>query len=565
LMPLNAQEVLSPQFTVPKKNTDKRRPIIDLRALNNSIPYPSFKMERVKDLPSIVRQNSWFVKMDLQDAYSMVPMSPTSMRKLGVRGLGQHKGRKLYYRGMPFGLNVAPRAFTRIMKPVVAHFRRMGISLLIYLDDILICAQTQEETLKHAEVVATTIQRLGLLINWEKSVLNPARRMEFLGFIVDSTTMSLEIPEEKIHAIQLTTSQMIASKRTTVRRLASILGTINAVGPACLPAFLKTRRLLDLKNAARRKHQKWGAHIHLSPEAIQELKWWRSNIHNHKSRALPAPPTLKIVADASNSGWGAALIDLESQKELLHAHGHWSSKEQALHINTKEVLAQELALHSFKSEVQGRSLLLESDNTTAVAYIRKQGGCRSREATIAAERMWTFLLANEVAITIRHIPGVTNDTADALSRQATDRNDWKLHPEVFQDLEKRWGRHTIDLFATRLNAQLPKFYSWGPDPLSAGRDALQQNWTGENAYANPPWPLIQAVLEKFENTDHMQLTLITPLWESAVWFPRLKRLAKHCQPLPQQSDLFSPASQANKRGIGPAKWRAAAWRLFKTS
>nr|CAH7754450.1 unnamed protein product [Callosobruchus chinensis] len=39
---------------------------------------------------------------------------------------------------LPFGLTSAPHCFTKIMKPVVAHFRREGIFCVIYFDDLMI-------------------------------------------------------------------------------------------------------------------------------------------------------------------------------------------------------------------------------------------------------------------------------------------------------------------------------------------------------------------------------------------------------------------------------------------
>ena len=45
---------------------------------------------------------------------------------------------------LPFGLASAPRVFTKIMKPVVGLLRQLGIRIVIYLDDMLIMAQTRE-------------------------------------------------------------------------------------------------------------------------------------------------------------------------------------------------------------------------------------------------------------------------------------------------------------------------------------------------------------------------------------------------------------------------------------
>lgn len=37
-----------------------------------------------------------------------------------------------------FGLKTAPRVLTKLLKPVVAYFRKWGVRVMLYLDDFLI-------------------------------------------------------------------------------------------------------------------------------------------------------------------------------------------------------------------------------------------------------------------------------------------------------------------------------------------------------------------------------------------------------------------------------------------
>lgn len=45
---------------------------------------------------------------------------------------------------LPFGINIGPYSFTKIMKPVVFYLRLLKIVLVIYLDDILIISLSFE-------------------------------------------------------------------------------------------------------------------------------------------------------------------------------------------------------------------------------------------------------------------------------------------------------------------------------------------------------------------------------------------------------------------------------------
>ena len=136
------------------------------------------------------------------------------------------------------------------------------------------------------------------------------------------------------------------------------------------------------------------------------------------------------------------------------------------------------------------SVLLLIDNTTAVAYINHQGGTVSPMATEIAMDLWMWCLERDITIKAQYLPGVENVRADSESRVIQDRSDWMLNRQIFQAIQAQLGPVDLDLFASRLTAQLPQYLSWRPDPLALATDALLQDWEGLRAYANPPWNLL---------------------------------------------------------------------------
>ena len=78
----------------------------------------------------------------------------------------------------------------------------------------------------------------------------------------------------------------------------------------------------------------------------------------------------------------------------------------------------------------------------------------------------------------------------------------------------------VDLFASRLNHQLPRFISWRPNPYAIGTDALQVPWTRWRGYVFPPFALICKVLRKVQEEGSTFL-LITLVWELQPWYPAL--------------------------------------------
>ena len=150
-------------------------------------------------------------------------------------------------------------------------------------------------------------------------------------------------------------------------------------------------------------------------------------------------------------------------------------------------------------------------------------GGRSRFLSEVAHRLWR--VTNQFGITLRavHRPGVENRRADLLSCWKQGSTDLKLDPKFFRLAEKRWGPHTVDLFATRLNHQLDRFVSWRPDPLAAAVDAFQFPLSGENPWCFPPEALIPRLLGQLTR-QRATVTLVAPQWPGKPWWPDLIRV-----------------------------------------
>ena len=134
------------------------------------------------------------------------------------------------------------------------------------------------------------------------------------------------------------------------------------------------------------------------------------------------------------------------------------------------------------------------DNTSAIAYINHMGGTRSSNLAKRSIEFWEWALERGIILRACHIAGVENTVADQMSTY--DRTDWQLNPKIFSKINDLWGPIQVDMFAMRLSALLPRFYSWRPEPLVEATDAFSQNWNPIKGYANPPWSLIQCCLKK---------------------------------------------------------------------
>lgn len=135
---------------------------------------------------------------------------------------------------------------------MVAILRRVGVRLVIYLDDLLILNQTREGLIKDRDSTLHILLNLGWVINWKNSVLDPTQIIEFLGFKQDSSNMVGSVPQEKINNILLKCQALLQTSQTTIHELASLIrtlqSTVEAVVPAAFYANAPNKILLSSQN-----------------------------------------------------------------------------------------------------------------------------------------------------------------------------------------------------------------------------------------------------------------------------------------------------------------------------
>ena len=225
-------------FFVPKK-TGGFRPIINLKRLNSFVRYEHFKLESMESVRHLIRQGDWMVKLDLKDAYLSVPIHVDHQHYLRF----SWRGFRYQFSCLPFGLSPAPRLFTKLLKPVVVALRRLGIRLVIYLDDLIILSDSKEGALRDLDITVGLLTSLGFLVNWDKSVLDPSRSIEFLGLLLDSVSLSLALPPEKVSSLLSLCRRALDKGFVSLHDLSSLLGSFSWAIPTVPFAHAHYRNL----------------------------------------------------------------------------------------------------------------------------------------------------------------------------------------------------------------------------------------------------------------------------------------------------------------------------------
>lgn len=93
---------------------------------------------------------------------------------------------------------------------------------------------------------------------------------------------------------------------------------------------------------------------------------------------------------------------------------------------------------------------------------------------------------NLLSLWAERISGKANTMADWLSRTNLNQSEWVLHLHLFWSLVRCFSQPTVDLFASRDNRKVPRFFTNYKTPGVEGVDALRFRWPKGLLYAFPP-------------------------------------------------------------------------------
>ena len=511
-IPPSKDQFVSPIFTVAKKDSEKRRVILNLKFLNNYIIKTSFKLEGYDVISNMIQPGDYCVSIDLCDAYLMFLMHSDFWKYLCF----DWENQRYFFRCMPFGLTSSPRIFTKVFKTVLTFLRKRGLKISAWFDDIILVANSISLLLEQLHFTLLTLKSLGFIPNREKSMLTPSQTINHLGFIWDSVNFNISVPEKKVIALKNLCRKTL-SRRVSLRFLNKILGTIENFRIGFVYAPLHYRGIQHDVAFYISLGYDWDDHIDLSDSAIDDINWWlHCSLKLTPKSLTPFLPQITITTDSSKTGWGAVASN------GLETSGFWSDTESLSHINYLETQAVNLGFLSLCRDCSNTSILIKSDNTSAVAYINNMGG-RSAKISGVIFELYEFCISNDLRIQATFLCGRKNVRADALSRRPRDHC-YSLPNYIFSYISDRiLFTPTIDLFASRINYKLKTYYSEGPDPFAIGFDAFVLPWP-EYIYAFPPIHLVDNFIARFLNQNVKFGLFICPFWPSQPYFPTLLNL-----------------------------------------
>ena len=260
----------------------KKRLILDLRIPNKFVWKERVKFEDWKIALSYFEQDSYMFKFDLTSGYFHLDINIKFQTYLGFR-----VDNEFYcFTVLPFGLSSAPFIFTKCLRPMVKHWRKNCIKMVMFLDDGFGMSRGLEKARKEAMFVKDSLIRAGFLINSVKSIWEPQLSLEWTGIWWDGGTHCISISERRIDDLKREIALACSFfPKTSARSIAKIVGKIISMMPVIgNVARLKTRYLYFMIN----NRLSWDNIFSISQYefALDEIFFWKYTVDSLNSRCL---------------------------------------------------------------------------------------------------------------------------------------------------------------------------------------------------------------------------------------------------------------------------------------
>ena len=367
-------------------------------------------------------------KIDLSRYFRQVPLCPRDYSLIGMRWRGE-----LYFdKVMPMGLRSAAYMCQRVTNAIkYIHWMR-GYWSINYLDDFG-GVDIHQRAIDSFHELRTILKEVGAIEGQEKAV-PPTTRIEFLGAMVSTIKLTLEITPARAMELMDKLKKWQSRKHATKKQLQSLIGKLNFVTNCVWSGRIFITRLI----ASLVLFPEQGA-AEVPSKIHKDVNWWIKfmNIYNGVSMLWlkdELPPSIILATNAcltaGGGNCGTEYFPFRFPESVLH---------QTEHISQLELFTVVIALKFWVDQLRGKVIRLFSDNEASVAVVY-HGRTRDKFMLKCLHEIAWVSANNDFWVKLQHCQRVQNLVPDLLSR-------WYISSEArrkFRSISKGvWKRKCI--------------------------------------------------------------------------------------------------------------------------
>ena len=366
------------------KPSSKVRICLDPADLNRALKREHYPMKTLDAICDRLAGAKVFSTLEANCGYWMIQLDEDSSDLcIFNTEFGRYKFERL-----PFGINVAPEMFQRIMNETFTDID--GVEVI--MDDILIFAPNQEEHDKILEKVLQRCTEKNVRLNKEKCKFNKSE-VKYMGHII--TSDGLKPDPSKIEAI------LNLQPPTDKAGIQQFLGMITYLGKFMPNLSEKTAPLRELLD----KNAKWNW-SERQEKSFQEMKAMITQAPTLQFFDVNKEVTLSV--DSSQSGTGAVL--LQDELPIAYASKAFTTTQKNWAQIEKELAAIVFGCRKFHNYIFGQTVTVQTDHRPLEAIFKKP----LYTAPMRLQKM--LLQLQKYSLNVVYVKGKNLHVADALSR-----------------------------------------------------------------------------------------------------------------------------------------------------
>ena len=420
--------MISPLCTVPKPGSNKLRVCHNLSApfghsVNaNSSFSPHCEPMTLSSVIHLAKQGrfarsfrgvAFIAKVDIKSCYRNFPLRARDWWLHGLEWAGERLAHVfVIWGGKPAAhlISLVTQAICDVLQP---QFPDCDVS--VYLDDFHIVGRSAERVWEVVRALRVILSALGIEEAVDKFVA-PSDCAISLGTQFDLRHGHVCVVPERAAKLREKISHILSTPSSR-RDIESLTGSLLFISPLFPNARL---RLVCL--------WRWLAEWDLHPAFTQlptaecrlALAWWLSALHPATlscgvslDTGIDRPISTLCGIASDSCDFGFAWYSESLQRYIA---GKWSQDEfRCMSSNLRELFALVMGVVTHAPLLSGLVVYVDTDSSTAYYAVTNQGSDRVAYRLLVAVLLWAAEFFRFVVIP-RHLPGLRNQVADALSR-----------------------------------------------------------------------------------------------------------------------------------------------------
>ena len=357
-------------------------------------------------------KNCFLFKMDIKSAFRLLPIHPQDFELLGFTLDGMF----YFDKCAPFGCSISPKlfeTFSTFLEHIIKS-RLPNKKLLHYLDDFLGGHKSKEGCLGNMKIFSESMHELGVPLADEKTE-GPSHVLVYLGLELDSESMVVRIPKEKVDEVVKKLTAVLLVKKVKLKEMQSLIGSLNFCCRAIAVGCPFCRRLINSTCGIKCAHH----YIRITKEMRVDLNVWLDFFRHYNGisvfhdRFWLSNDKLQLYTDSSGDiGFGVWFQSHWCQERWPAV---WVHKGLTKDITLLELFPIVVATVVFGDVMKNKKIRFHCDNMAVVSVLNTMTSKSVR--VLALLRVLTMqCISHNCLFKGEHIPGCKNDIADALSR-----------------------------------------------------------------------------------------------------------------------------------------------------